>query len=114
MLGFGSESSGNAAMEWSKSTVRAKRATVRRALLFDGSEPEPWQRELLSLFVRNQLKTTLALPILALILTVVGLRWVDPVTSVLWFVSVIACQALQHSLCLRYERREYPSIAPVE
>jgi len=114
MLGFGSESSGSAAMEWSKSRVRAKQATMRRALLFDGGEPEPWQRDLLSLFVRNQLKTTLALPILALILTVVGLRWVDPVTSVLWFMSVIACQALQHSLCLRYERREYPSIAPVE
>lgn len=113
MLGFGSESSGTAGSDLAGSAALAKPKT-RRALLFDGDEPEPWQRELLSLFVRNQLKTTLALPILAVILTVVGLRWVDPVTSVAWFISVLACQALQHSLCLKYERGECPSIAAVE
>jgi two-component system cell cycle sensor histidine kinase PleC len=113
MLGYGSEISGTADLSGTASKGRSKPKS-RGALLFDGNEPEPWQRELLSLFVRNQLKTTLALPILAFILTVVGLRWIDPVTSGSWFISVVACQALQHSLCRKYERSECPSIAPVE
>jgi two-component system cell cycle sensor histidine kinase PleC len=92
----------------------AKPETSRWALLFDGSDPEPWQRDLLSLFVQNQLKTTFALPVLALILTIVGLRWVDPLTSGAWFISVLACQALQHSLCHKYDRRESPGVTPLE
>lgn len=113
MLGFGSKTGELAGFDLGKNAVSAK-PRAGRALLWDGNEPEPWQRELLTLFARNQLKTTLALPILALILTIVGLRWIDLFTSASWFVSVLACQALQHSLCLKYERGEYPSVAPAE
>ena len=69
MLAYGSDIGTKAAVG------RPTGAAVRQrpALLFDGNDPEPWQRDLLELFVRNQLKTTLALPILALILTVVGI-----------------------------------------
>jgi two-component system cell cycle sensor histidine kinase PleC len=86
----------------------------RWALLFDGNDPEPWQRDLLTLFVRNQLKTTLALPILALILTIVGWKWVDPITSLSWFASILACQGLQHGLCVKYDRQQCPGVSPVE
>jgi two-component system, cell cycle sensor histidine kinase PleC len=110
MLAYGSDISASAAI--ARPTAPAGRR--RWALLFDGSDPEPWQRELLTLFVRNQLKTTLALPILALILTVVGLRWLDPVAALSWFASVIACQGLQHGLCVKYERQQSSGITPVE
>jgi two-component system cell cycle sensor histidine kinase PleC len=112
MLGFSSSAGGYAGLDRAKD--KSARSSGRWALLFDGSEPEPWQRDLLSLFVRNQLKTALALPILALILTVVGLRWVDPVTSICWFLSALACQALQHCLCMKYARQDHPNITPLE
>jgi two-component system cell cycle sensor histidine kinase PleC len=110
MLAYGSDMGANAAV------ARSSAASVRQrwALLFDGNDPEPWQRDLLSLFVRNQLKTTLALPILALILTIVGFKWLDPVAAVSWLASVLACQALQHGLCVKYEKQQSPAISPVE
>jgi two-component system cell cycle sensor histidine kinase PleC len=112
MLGFGSNIAGGA-NSTRANTVSAK-ARRRRAILWDGTEPEPWQRDLLSLFVRNQLKTALALPILAFILATAGLKWVDFVTSASWFVTVIGCQLLQHGLCLKYDQQRFPHIAPVE
>src|SRR6185436_16024537 len=104
MLGFGSNTAGGAKNTRANS-VPAK-ARRRRAILWDGNEPEPWQRDLLSLFVRNQLKTALALPILAFILATAGLKWVDFLTSASWFVTVIGCQLLQHSLCLKYDKQQ--------
>ncbi|MGH6875266.1 MAG: hypothetical protein ACREDW_09625, partial [Aestuariivirgaceae bacterium] len=112
MLGFGSNTAGGADSNRANS-VSAK-TRFRRAILWDGTEPEPWQRDLLSLFVRNQLKTALALPILAFILATAGLKWVDFLTSASWFVTVIGCQLLQHSLCLNYDKQRFPHIAPIE
>jgi two-component system, cell cycle sensor histidine kinase PleC len=109
MLAYGSNIGANAAVGRPRAALRQ-----RPALLFDGTDPEPWQRDLLELFVRNQLKTTLALPILALILTVVGIKWLDPVTALSWFASVLACQALQHGLCVKYERQRSTAITAVE
>src|SRR5687768_6450735 len=109
MLAYGSDIGANAAVGRPGAALRQ-----RPALLFDGNDPEPWQRDLLELFVRNQLKTTLALPILALILTVVGIKWLDPVTALSWFASVLACQALQHGLCVKYERQRSTAIMAVE
>jgi two-component system cell cycle sensor histidine kinase PleC len=113
MLGFSSETRGTAEFDRADPAAigRTKR---RRALLWDGGEPEPWQRDLLTLFASNQLKTAPALPILALILTIVGVRWIDGFTSLLWLGSVLVCQVLQHGLCLKYLRNDNPSIAPVE
>jgi two-component system cell cycle sensor histidine kinase PleC len=110
MLAYSSDIGASAAL----ARPAAPAGRQRWALLFDGNDPEPWQRDLLTLFVRNQLKTTLALPILALILTVVGLRWLDPMAALSWFASVLACQALQHGLCIKYERQQSGGIAPVE
>jgi two-component system cell cycle sensor histidine kinase PleC len=110
MLAYGSDIGANAAV----ARPAAPAGKERWALLFDGNDPEPWQRELLTLFVRNQLKTTLALPILALILTVVGLKWLDPVAALSWFASVLACQGLQHGLCVKYEKQQSAGITAVE
>jgi two-component system, cell cycle sensor histidine kinase PleC len=113
MLGLGSNNTAGGANSTRANSVPAK-ARRRRAILWDGNEPEPWQRDLLSLFVRNQLKTALALPILAFILATAGLKWVDFFTSASWFVTVIGCQFLQHILCLKYDKQQFPHIAPIE
>ena len=73
--------------------------SVRPALLWDGGDPQPWQRDMLAMFVRNQLKVIGAMPILAAILAVVFLRWVSPLVTTTWLVSALIGQALQYSLC---------------
>ncbi len=75
---------------------------LRLAMAWDGSEPEPWQHDLLGLFVRNQLRAATVLPLLAAILASVCLRWASPLHVAAWFTATIAGHALQHHLCRRH------------
>ena len=74
---------------------------LRLAMAWDGSEPEPWQRDLLDLFVRNQLRAALVLPLFAAILAVVCMRWAPALHVTAWFIATITGHALQHHLCRR-------------
>jgi two-component system cell cycle sensor histidine kinase PleC len=75
---------------------------LRLAMAWDGSEPEPWQRDLLDVFVHNQLRATLVLPLLAAVLASVSMRWAPPLHVAAWFIATIAGHTLQHHLCRRH------------
>jgi two-component system cell cycle sensor histidine kinase PleC len=66
----------------------------------------PWQRDLLVLFIRNQLQVGLAMPILALLLALTSMLWVPWYISLIWLFTALACQAVQLYLCRIYFHRE--------
>ncbi len=66
----------------------------------------PWQKELLVLFLRNQLRVAPAMPILAMLLAMTSLQWTPFWVSLCWFIGALACQGLQWFLCHLYFRRE--------
>ena len=70
------------------------------------AEQIPWQRDLLVLFLRNQLHVVPAMPILAMLLALTSLLWVPILVSFSWFAAALACQAVQWYLCHSYFRRE--------
>lgn len=84
----------------------ARQRQVRAAVLWDGSDPQPWQRDLLGMFVRNQLRVIFAMPVLASVLAVVCVRWVSPRVTIAWFITAIMCQVLQYHLCHAFVRAE--------
>ena len=98
--------------------ANAKAAAVERHNFLD--EPEaspppaawertdtiPWQRDLLVLFLRNQLRVWPAMPILAMLLALTTMQWVPWYVSAGWLLTAFACQAIQLYLCHDYFRRE--------
>ncbi|MGE3874611.1 MAG: sensor histidine kinase [Parvibaculaceae bacterium] len=66
------------------------------------SETIPWERDLLTLFVKNQLKVVYALPLFAALFALSTLQWVPWQQSLAWFVSAVGCQAIQVYLCRQY------------
>jgi two-component system, cell cycle sensor histidine kinase PleC len=66
----------------------------------------PWKRELLTLFMRNQLRVAPTMPILAIMLAMVCLLWVKPVVILGWLVAMLVCQGAQVYLCYDYFRKE--------
>ena len=62
----------------------------------------PWQRELLVMFLKNQVRVTPAMPILALLLAVSTLQWAPLAASATWLIAALGCQAIQIYLCHRY------------
>jgi len=63
-----------------------------------------WERELLALFVRNQLKVALALAALAIGFFLTNLIWTPPQSVALWLACVLGAQGVQLLLCRQYSR----------
>ena len=66
------------------------------------SETIPWERDLLTLFVQNQIKVVLALPLFAALFALVTLLWTPWEQSLAWFVTAAGCQGIQYVLCRLY------------
>jgi two-component system, cell cycle sensor histidine kinase PleC len=66
----------------------------------------PWKRELLTLFMRNQLRIAPTMPLLTFMLALTALLWVNPLVILGWLVAALACQAAQVYLCFTYFRKE--------
>ena len=63
-----------------------------------------WERDLLTMFVRNQLRVSLALPLLAVLFALTSLVWTSWVNSAVWLACLIASQGVQLYLCRHYEQ----------
>ena len=61
------------------------------------------EAQLLALFVRNQSKVALALPLLAALFAATNLIWVDWKAATIWLASALGAQGVQLSLCRYYE-----------
>ena len=68
--------------------------------------PTPWKRELLTLFMRNQLRIAPTMPILTFMLAFTALLWVKPLIILAWLVAALVCQTVQIYLCFTYFRKE--------
>lgn len=62
----------------------------------------PWQRDLLVMFLKNQIRVAPAMPILALLLAITTIQWVPFVISAGWFIAALTCQGIQVYLCRMY------------
>ncbi len=71
----------------------------------DGTErgDADWQGEMLALFIRNQLKVALALPVLAVLFVVASSGWTSTENLLSWLVIVLLTQAVQLILFRMYE-----------
>jgi two-component system, cell cycle sensor histidine kinase PleC len=68
------------------------------------SETIPWERDLLTLFAKNQIKVILALPLFAVLFALFTLQWTPWHQSLTWFCSALGCQLIQYCLCRFYLR----------
>ena len=65
-----------------------------------------WERDLLGLFVRNQLRVSLALPFLAILFAIASAGWTSLNNLALWLTGVLIFQAIQLVICRLYERSD--------
>ncbi len=74
--------------------------------VWERSRQAPWKSELLTLFLRNQLRVAPTMPILAFMMAFSSLMWVPVTTVIFWLTAALACQAAQIYLCSAYFRRD--------
>ncbi len=65
----------------------------------------PWQRDLLEMFLRNQLRVAPTMPLLSVLLAITALHWVPLSIVVTWLLAVWGCIAIQLYLCHLYFKR---------
>ena len=83
-----------------------KRATFDDDAIWDRTAEEPWKLELLTIFLRNQLRVAPAMPLLTFMLAFTSLMWVPPVTAMFWLAATLASQAVQIYLCANFFQTE--------
>jgi two-component system, cell cycle sensor histidine kinase PleC len=62
----------------------------------------PWQKDILELFLRNQVQLAPAMPLLALMFGVTAMTWVPVTTALSWLIAALGCNAIQLFLCQLY------------
>ncbi len=63
-----------------------------------------WEPQLLTLFVRYQLRVAFAMPLVAVFFAIAISTWTDWLTAASWMGSCLAAQAIQYYLCKVYEQ----------
>ena len=71
--------------------------------IWEDDYSEPWQRDLLTLFVRNQLRVGLALPLLAIVFFATNLLWTEWPLLIVWLAAVFATQGVQLLICKNFQ-----------
>ena len=64
------------------------------------------ERDLLSLFIANQMRVAPALPLLAALFALVSLAWVSWLHAAAWLIAACGCQVIQYRLFQEYQGRE--------
>jgi two-component system cell cycle sensor histidine kinase PleC len=93
-----------------ETTTLREKVQMRNMSAWESSENVDWDRDLLQIFVRNQMRVFLATPMLALIFAFVGLLYTTPLNVGAWLISCIGCQGIQLYLCKTYlnnERKDF-------
>jgi len=65
-----------------------------------------WQHQLLVMFLKNQIRVSPAMPVLAVLLMLTSLQWTSLLVAFGWFVAAICCLGIQFYLCQAYFKRE--------
>ncbi len=69
---------------------------------WERSDDIPWERDLLTLFARNQLRVAFVLPVLAFVFAATNLIWTNWSICMIWFACALATQGVQVLLCRRH------------
>ena len=83
-----------------------KRSTFEDDSLWERTAEAPWKLELLTIFLRNQLRIAPAMPLLTFMLAFTSLMWVPPLTAMFWLAVTLASQAVQIYLCANFFHKE--------
>ena len=83
-----------------------KRSTFEDDSLWERTAEAPWKLELLTIFLRNQLRIAPAMPLLTFMLAFTSLIWVPPLTAMFWLAATLASQAAQIYLCANFFDKE--------
>jgi two-component system cell cycle sensor histidine kinase PleC len=83
-----------------------KPSTFADDAVWERTAEAPWKRELLTIFLRNQLRVAPCMPLLTLMLAFTSLMWVPPLVSMLWLAATLASQAAQIYLCSLFFHKE--------
>jgi two-component system cell cycle sensor histidine kinase PleC len=75
-------------------------------MVWERTAKAPWKLELLTLFLRNQLRVAPAMPLLTLMLAFTCLLWVPPLVAMFWLTATLGSQAAQIYLCSHFFRKE--------
>ncbi|MGI9464431.1 MAG: sensor histidine kinase [Aestuariivirgaceae bacterium] len=62
------------------------------------------ERDLLTMFVRNQLRVSIALPLLALLFALTSLIWIDWTVAALWLAGLMASQSAPLYICRDHQK----------
>ncbi len=65
-----------------------------------------WQHQMLVLFLKNQIRVSPAMPILAVMLMLTSLQWTYLHIAFGWFLGALFCLGIQFYLCKLYFKRE--------
>ena len=63
-----------------------------------------WERDLLTMFVRNQLRVSIALPLLAVLFALTSTIWTDWTVAALWLAGLMVSQGIQLYICRDHEK----------
>ncbi len=91
-------------------TVHAKLNSKPAATVANKASGSVWEPDLLTLFVRNQIRVSLAMPTLALFLMAAIYAWTNWLAAASWFGSYLTAQAIQYYLCHLYEQARKDNI----
>ncbi|MEQ1520668.1 MAG: HAMP domain-containing sensor histidine kinase [Aestuariivirga sp.] len=86
--------------------VPKKRSTFDDDSLWERTAEAPWKLELLTIFLRNQLRIAPAMPLLTFMLALTSLMWVPPLIAMFWLAVTLASQAVQIYLCANFFHTE--------
>ncbi len=65
-----------------------------------------WQHELLVLFLKNQIRVSPAMPVLAVLLTITVVQWTPVAVALGWLSAAMVCLGVQFYLCRAYFHRD--------
>ena len=91
----------------SGSSTQTDQTTKNRgSSLWEHTDGIGWERDLLTLFVRNQLRVAAMLPMLALVFAASSLIWTEWYYCLIWFVAALLSQGAQVYVC-RLQQRQH-------
>ncbi len=61
-----------------------------------------WQKDILEMFLRNQLQLAPAMPLLTIMFGITVMSWVPMITALSWLIAALGCNAIQLFLCQLY------------
>ena len=100
-MGIGSQTIDDLDLELLNKNYEAEETNDTHSI-WESVENGAWNRDMLTLFVKNQTRVAIALPVLAFIFFTISILWVPWTVSLAWLAGILAIQAAQLFICKLY------------